>query len=257
MKKEQEEIIELTDVWEEPASPENVGSAKTKEVEPGRPLNYEKELEKIREETRARVEKWLATEGVQILNQGIREIVLPIFGEELRRELEKLKSEVEKIRVLKEGLSAKIREWIDGEGKELLKKETGEMLPKIGEELLGKEINQLQEEVEKIRGLREALNNKAEQWFQADGISVLKERVVEALPQIVQTMIGQEIEKWQTEWLKVKAEQESWPGKMESWLAQEGSTILANKAREIFPEIATAVLNKEIAKLKGEVEEQA
>jgi len=94
MKKEPEEIIELTEVWEEPASPENVGSAKTKEVEPGGPLKYEKELEKIREETRARVEKGLATEGVQILNQGIREIVPPIFGEELHRELEKLKSEV-------------------------------------------------------------------------------------------------------------------------------------------------------------------
>jgi hypothetical protein len=257
MKKEPEEIIELTEVWEEPASPETEVSANAKEVAPAGPLNYEKELEKIREETRTRVEKWLATEGVQILNQGIREIVPPIFGEELSRELEKLKSEVEKIRVLKEGLSAKIREWVDGEGKELLKKATGEMLPKIGEELLGKEINQLQEEVEKIRGLREALNNKAEQWFQAEGISVLKESVAEALPQIVQTIIGPEIEKWPTEWLKVQAKQESWAGQMESWLAQEGHAILANKAREMFPEIATAVLRKEIAKLKGEVEEQA
>ncbi|MGC8809793.1 MAG: hypothetical protein ACP5Q3_06040, partial [bacterium] len=133
----------------------------------------------------------------------------------------------------------------------------GDMLPKIGEELLGKEINKLQEEVEKIRGLREALNNKAEQWFQAEGISILKENVAEALPQIVQTMMSQEIEKWQTEWVKLKAEQESWVGQMESWLAQEGKAILANKAREMFPEIAVAVLKKEIAKLKGEVEEQA
>lgn len=255
MKKDQEEIIELTEVWTERPSEETLVSAK--EDEPLDRLNYEKELEKIRTETRAQVEKWLATEGVQVLNQGIKEIMPPIFGEELRRELEKLKSEVEKIRVLKEGLSAKIREWVDGEGRELLKKETRDVLPKIGEELLGKEINQLQEEVEKIRGLREALNNKAEQWFQAEGISFLKESVAGTLPQIVQAIISQELEKWRMEWLKVKAEQENWVAKMEAWLAQEGGAILANKAREMFPEVAIAILKSEIAKLKGEVEEQA
>lgn len=254
MKKDQEEIIELTEVWTEPAHEETAISAK--EMPPKDLLNYEKELEKIKTEMRERVEKWLATEGVQILNQGIREIMPPIFGEELARELEKLKSEVEKIRVLKEGLSAKIREWVDGEGRELLKKETRDVLPKIGEELLGKEINQLQAEVEKIKGLREALNTKAEEWFQAEGISFLKESVAGALPQIVQAIISQEIEKWRTEWLKVKGEQENWAAQMDSWLAQAGSAILANKAREMFPEIAIAILKSEIAKLKAEVEEQ-
>ncbi len=255
MKKDQEEIIELTEVWAEPSSAETRDAAKKEE--PMGHLNYEKELEKIKTEMREQVEKWLATEGVQVLNQGIREILPPIFGEELGRELEKLKNEVEKIRVLKEGLSAKIREWVDGEGKELLQKETREMLPKIGEELLGKEINQLQEEVEKIKGLREALNNKAEQWFQAEGMSFLKESVAETLPQVVQAIISQEIEKWRTEWLKVKAEQENWAAKMEAWLVQEGGAILTNKAQEMFPEIAIAFLKSEIAKLKGEVEEQA
>ncbi|MGQ9695155.1 MAG: hypothetical protein ACUVWV_10470 [Thermodesulfobacteriota bacterium] len=255
MGKDQEEIIELTEVWTEPAREEAQVSAK--EAKPADPLNYEKELEKIEEETRERLEKWLATEGVHILNQGIREIMPPIFGEELGRELEKLKNEVEKIRVLKEGLGAKIKEWVEGEGRDLLLKETRDVLPKIGEELLGKEINQLQEEVEKIRGLREALNHKAEQWFQVEGVSVLKEKVAEALPKIVQTMIGQEIEKWRTDWLKIKGEQETWAGQMESWLAQEGGAILADKAREMFPEIAVGILKREIAKLKGEVEEQA
>lgn len=255
MKKDQEEIIELTEVWTESANEETAVSAE--ETEPKDLLNYEKELEKIKTETKEQVEKWLATEGVQILNQGIREIMPPIFGEELAKELEKLKSEVEKIRVLKEGLSAKIREWVDGEGRELLKKETRDVLPKIGEELLGKEINQLQAEVEKIKGLREALNTKAEQWFQAEGIFFLKQSVAEALPQIVQAIISPEIEKWRTEWLKAKGEQENWAAKMEAWLAQEGGAILANKAREMFPEIAIAMLKREIAKLKGEVEEQA
>ncbi|MGC8811957.1 MAG: hypothetical protein ACP5Q3_17085, partial [bacterium] len=61
MKKEEEEIIELTEVWAEPVREETLASAKLKENEPGGPPNYEKEVAKIREETRERVEKWLAT----------------------------------------------------------------------------------------------------------------------------------------------------------------------------------------------------
>ncbi len=253
MEKDQEEIIELTEVWTEPTNEETRTPAK--ESAAVNLANYEKELAKIREELRERIDKWLATEGARVINQGIKEIIPPIFGEELGRELEKLKSEVEKIRVLKEGLSVKIREWLDREGTELVKKETKDALPKIGEDLLGKEINQLQEEVEKIRGLREALNQKADQWLQTEGISFLQEKAAEVLPQIGQAVLSQEIEKWQKEWSRIKEEQETWALKIQSWLAQEGETILANKAREMFPEIATAILQREIAKLKGEVEE--
>lgn len=254
MEKGQEEIIELTEVVAEPEDKETGQSLK----EPPGITSFEREsvVTQIMEKVKERIEAWLATEGVQVLNHGMRQILPPIFGEELSRELEKLKSEVEKIRTLKEGLSAKIKEWLEGEGYQLIKKETREILPKIGEELLGKEINQLQEEVEKIKGLREALNSKAEQWFRSEGILVLREKAMEVISQITQERINQELEKWHQERQKIKDEEEAWQKKREAWLSQEGVAILENKAREMFPKIAIAVLQKEIAKLKGEVEEQ-
>lgn len=254
MTPEKEEIIELTEVWEEPSSQEQPPSAAD-----GPEMlrkDFAQEIEKIPAALKERVEKWLVTDGVQVINQGIREIVPPIFGEELNRELEKLKSEVEKIRVLKEELRVKIKDWLDSEGSQLLKKETKEMLPKIGEDLLGKEINQLQEEVEKIRGLRASLNSKAEQWLQTEGIFILQEKAAEVMNQIAPPLVAQELAKLREEKERIKGQEESWPTKLESWLNKEGTRILENKVQEIFPGIAVEVLKKEIAKLKEETEEK-
>jgi len=271
-----EEIIELTEVIEEPSAAEpptlrdiplNEESRQPMEQEPAldelsppeppKPLyDYEAEVRTLREALNARTERWLATEGTQVLSQGIREIVPRIAERELREEVEKLKAEVEKIQALKEALRAKVEQWLDAEGVQVLRQATREILPGIGEELLGKEIEKLQGEVEKIRALREALNTRAEQWFHSEGVQVLKEGAQEAIPAIAQEILGKEIEKFQLEREEMQRQREALERKTEEWLASTGTLALEKTAREMFPKIAEEILRQEIARLKAEAEEE-
>ncbi|MCJ7494763.1 MAG: hypothetical protein MUP68_11085, partial [Deltaproteobacteria bacterium] len=101
---EKKEIIELTEVVEEsPSSAEPPPSFE----------DYEAEVRALREALNARAERWLTTEGVQVLNQGVREMIPRIAEEGMEKEIEKFKAEVEKIRTLQEALSAKVEQWLD------------------------------------------------------------------------------------------------------------------------------------------------
>jgi len=61
---------------------------------PSRP-NVEAEMQAIREAMLARVEKWVAQEGVEVLERVGREIFPKIAEDMIRKEIEKLKTEAE------------------------------------------------------------------------------------------------------------------------------------------------------------------
>jgi len=244
---EKEEIIELTEVVEE--SP---GSAEP----PTSFEDYEAEVRALREALNARAERWLTTEGVQVLNQGVREMIPRIAAEGMEKEIEKFKAEVEKIRTLQEALSAKVEQWLDSEGLQVLNQRVREMVPPIAQEVLEKETERLQGEVEGIRAQKEALNAKAEKWLAAEGLQVLDQRAREMIPRIAAEAFGKEIEKLQAEVEKMQAQKEALRMKTEEWMASDGIRVLERVAREMFPLIATEVLRQEIEKLKVDAEEK-
>lgn len=244
---EKEEIIELTEVVEESSS-----SAET----PPSFEDYEAEVRALREALNARAERWLATEGVQVLNQGVREMIPRIAEEGMEKEIEKFKAEVEKIRTLQEALSAKVEQWLDSEGLQVLNQRVREMIPPIAKEVLEKETERLQGEVEGIRAQKEALNTRAERWLAAEGLQVLDQRAREMIPRIAAEAFGKEIEKLQAEVEKMQAQKEALQMKTEEWMASDGIRVLERVAREMFPLIATEVLRQEIEKLKVDAEEK-
>jgi len=218
--------------------------------------DYESEVRALREAFNARAERWLGTEGVQVLNQGVREMIPRIAEEEMEKEIEKFKAEVEKIRTLQEALSAKAEKWLDSEGVQVLNQGVREMIPAIAKEVLEKEAERLQEELEGIRVQKEALNTRAEKWLAAEGLQVLDQRAREMMPRIAAEAFGKEIEKLQAEVEKMQAQKEALQMKTEEWMASDGMRVLERVAREMFPLIATEVLRQEIEKLKVNAEEK-
>ncbi|MDH4264900.1 MAG: hypothetical protein OEW45_04610 [Deltaproteobacteria bacterium] len=218
--------------------------------------DYESEVRALREALNARAERWLGTEGVQVLNQGVREMIPRIAEEEMEKEIEKFKAEVEKIRTLQEALSAKVEKWLDSEGLQVLNQGVREMIPAIAKEVLEKEAERLQEELEGIRVHKEALNTRAEKWLAAEGLQVLDQRAREMMPRIAAEAFGKEIEKLQAEVEKMQAQKEALQMKTEEWMASDGMRVLERVAREMFPLIATEVLRQEIEKLKVDAEEK-
>jgi len=85
-RKNEEEIIELTEVIEE-------GPAK---ITPRPSVSgYEPELKAMREALQARAEEWMSSEGALILERVAREIFPKIAEDVLRKEIEKIKAKVE------------------------------------------------------------------------------------------------------------------------------------------------------------------
>lgn len=117
--KKEEEIIELTEVIEEKPGKTAAGPLKEPKGEerrelkvlygfpsvPGAPPvpeppwplipDYASELKAMKEALEAKAEKWMATEGVQVLERAAREIFPKIAEEVLRKEIEKIKAKVE------------------------------------------------------------------------------------------------------------------------------------------------------------------
>jgi hypothetical protein len=105
--KKDEPIIELTEVVEEapnpagqwmetspPASPE--GKVAEPPRAPHRSLpDMEADMRAVRQAKLARMEKWVAGEGAQILERVARELFPKIAEDLIRKEIEKLKAEAE------------------------------------------------------------------------------------------------------------------------------------------------------------------
>jgi len=85
-RKDDEEIIELTEVIEE----------KPRKITPQPSVpGYESELKAMREALQARAEEWMSKEGGRILERVAREIFPKIAEEVLRKEIERIKAQVE------------------------------------------------------------------------------------------------------------------------------------------------------------------
>jgi hypothetical protein len=169
-KDEKEEIIELTEVVEEPPtsvekgdlkvslSEEQKSPEKEKNLSPGvppapeplkaSPDEHESEVRALGETLNAKAERGLASEGIQVLNQGMREMIPRAAADVFGKELEKWKIEVEELRAQKEALKIKIEEWMASEGSRVLEKVAREMFPGIAAEVLRQEIERLRAEAE-------------------------------------------------------------------------------------------------------------
>lgn len=136
---EKEEIIELTEVVEESSS----------SAEPPPSFeDYESEVRALREALNARAERWLSTEGVQVLDQRAREMMPRIAAEAFGKEIEKLQAEVEKMQAQKEALQMKTEEWMASDGMRVLERVAREMFPLIATEVLRQEIEKLKVDAE-------------------------------------------------------------------------------------------------------------
>ncbi|MDI6753420.1 MAG: hypothetical protein QME78_03390 [Thermodesulfobacteriota bacterium] len=248
--------------WEKSPAPvieQSVAKDEPREVEQAKPsfYDYESEIRSLREALNARAERWLATEGIQVLHQISREMIPRIAQELFGREIEKLKEEVEKVRAEKEALSAGAQQWLDSEGLQVLNQGVREVIPRIAREVLDKETEKVQGVVEEVRSLKEALKVKAEQWLGSEGAEVLNQGARELLPGIAEKILQDEIEKLQAQVEKVGVLIEELNVKAKGWFASEGARILERAAGEMFPRIAEDILRQEIEKLKTEAEEKA
>lgn len=108
------------------------------------------------------------------------------------------------VQALREALSAKAEKWLTVEGQQILDQGAREMIPRIAAEALGKEIEKMRAEVEKIGVQKEALRGKIEEWMAADGIRVIERVAREMFPVIATEVLRQEIEK-----LKAEAEEKA------------------------------------------------
>ncbi len=69
------------------------------------------------------------------------------------------------VQALREALNAKAEKWLTVEGQQILDQGAREMIPRIAAEALGKEIEKMRAEVEKIAVQKEALQRKTEEWM--------------------------------------------------------------------------------------------
>ncbi len=131
---EKEEIIELTEVVEE--SPNSAEPPTSSE-------DYEAEVRAQKEALNAKAERWLAAEGLQVLDQRVREMIPRIAAEAFGKEIEKLQAEVEEMQGQKEALQMKTEEWMASDGIRVLERVAREMFPLIATEVLRQEIEKI------------------------------------------------------------------------------------------------------------------
>jgi hypothetical protein len=167
------------------------------------------ELEKIKAEMAAlraqreglsdRVEKWLRKEGVEVIEGISQETISKIAARDLSKEIEKVRTEMEKLRTEREALSRKQEDWFSSEGLKSFGKKAQEAIPRIVQEALRPELENLKIEIEKGRTEAEELNRRAALWFENEGRQVLEKIAREIFPQIAEKILRQEIEKLKEE----------------------------------------------------------
>ncbi len=106
------------------------------------------------------------------------------------------------IQALQEALTARTERWLTHEGQQILDQGARTMIPRIAEETLGKEMEGMRAEMEKIGAQKEALLRKTEEWMAVEGTRVLERVAREMFPAIAAEVLKQEIEK-----IKMEAEE--------------------------------------------------
>jgi dihydroneopterin aldolase len=97
-----------------------------------------------------RVEKWVAQEGTQVLEQKAREIFPRVAEEIIRSEppsppLPDIEAEM---RSLREAMLSRVEKWAAQEGTQVLERVAREIFPRVAEEVIRQEIEKLKKEAE-------------------------------------------------------------------------------------------------------------
>ena len=108
------------------------------------------------------------------------------------------------VQALGEAWTAKAEKWLTHEGQRILDQRAREMIPRMVAEAMGKEMEEMRAEVEKIGMQKEALQRKTEEWMAEEGARVCERVAREMFPVIAAEVLRQEIEK-----LKAEAEEKA------------------------------------------------
>jgi len=109
----------------------------------------QKEVEDLRnrrESISGEIDRWLSSAGAQSLERSAAEVIPGIVGEKLKPEIEALKEELAKVRLQADEERARILNWLEKEGREILEKAAREIFPRVAEDILRQEIARLKEE---------------------------------------------------------------------------------------------------------------
>jgi hypothetical protein len=267
--KEKEEIIELTEVIEEkPSSSEKRefkerGTGEGEKRHENRPpfppadpgsSSSDVSFRSGKEKMASHLESRPAGEGEQVIQRLAEDLIPRLTQDRLSPELEKCRAELAALRAQREGLSARFEQWLGKEGVEIVEGISRENISKIAARDLGKEIETVRTEMEKLRSEGETLFRKYEDWFSLEGLKSLDQKAEEAIPRIVREALRPELEKLKGEIEKGRSEAEDLKHRAALWFENEGRQILEGIVRENFPQIAQMVLREEIEKLKKEIE---
>jgi hypothetical protein len=99
------------------------------------------------------------------------------------------------VQALQEAMTARAEKWLSHEGQQIVDQGARAMIPRIAAEALGKEVEEMRAEVEKIGAQKEALFKKTEEWMAVEGTRVLERVAREMFPGIAAEVLRQEIEK--------------------------------------------------------------
>jgi hypothetical protein len=103
------------------------------------------------------------------------------------------------VEALQEALTAMAEEWLTKEGQQILDQGAREMIPRIAAETLRKETEGVRAELEKMEAQKEALRRKTEEWISTEGMRVCERVAREMFPAIAAEILRREIEKLKTE----------------------------------------------------------
>ncbi len=205
--KEQEGIIELTDVLEEgPAfaarndRPERLAPEPENKKPALRPQAAHESIAALpdsnarmmNEALTRQAENWAAREGARLVERLAADFIPRIVGEKLSSELAKIKAETDALRAREEAFSRKMEEWFSSEGLKSLEQATREAAPRVAAEAL-------QPEIEKFQARGEELSRQAQAWFAGEGKQILEKVAREVFPQMAEKVLRQEIEKLKEE----------------------------------------------------------
>jgi hypothetical protein len=167
------------------------------------------ELEKLKGEMAAlraqregltdRVEQWFQKEGIAAVERISQETIPRIAAEDLNREVEKVRGELEGLRSERGVLSRRQEEWFSSEGLRYLEERIREAIPRIVREALEPEVENFGAQMEKALARTEELNRRAALWFEEEGRQIIENTARGVFPQIAEKVLRQEIERLREE----------------------------------------------------------
>jgi hypothetical protein len=153
---------------------------------------------------------------------------------------------------MKEPLTRQEENRAPGEETGVAERLAAKIIPRMVAERLSSELERLKAETDALHARGEAFSRRLEEWFSSEGLKCLEQKTREAVPRVAAEALQGEIAALQREIEKFQAQGEDLNRRVQTWFADEGKQVLAEIAREIFPQMAEKILRQEIDKLKEE-----